>query len=254
MELARNGVWSSTLAFFGWIADGATPPSQWDLRLGGWSLCSGIGGCRTECRHVLICDTRTLSQDHRIGLAEADRPAWRLILLGVEDPAQRAQLLTMGCAEALPAATDRHELLARAKRVSDMFGMLPRWRNCGPLTLDLFHRDARHGARWLGLHPREFGVIWRLADVPGETVTRRQLLKDVWRISHEPETNSVEVHVSRLRSKLADAGCAALVTTDPDGGYRLAKSLPFMLGSNPPEGDALDGYLRDLGWTRESAL
>ncbi|WP_052768831.1 winged helix-turn-helix domain-containing protein [Aurantiacibacter marinus] len=240
------------MAFFGWIADGATPPPKWDLRLGGWSLCHGTCGCRAECRHVLICDTRSLSFRHRIALAEADRPAWRLILLGVEKPEERAQLLTMGCAEALPAATDRHELQARAKRVSDMFGMLPRWRNCGPLTLDLFHRDARHGARWLGLHPREFGVIWRLADMPGERVTRRQLLKDVWRISHEPETNSVEVHVSRLRSKLADAGCGDLVATSSEGGYRLAKSDEFMLKSHPPESDCLDEYLRDLGWMEET--
>jgi len=172
-------------------------------------------------------------------------------MLGVEDPAERAQLLTMGCAEALPAITDGHELQARALRVSDMFGMLPRWRTCGPLTLDLFHRDARHGARWLGLHPREFGVIWRLADTPGERVTRKQLLKDVWRINHEPETNSVEVHVSRLRSKLAEAGCGGLVATAPKGGYMLSESTPFMLGSTAVEGDALDAYLRDIGWVTE---
>lgn len=99
---------------------------------------------------------------------------------------------------------------------------LPRRRQVGPLTLDLFHRDARHGVRWLSLHPREFGVLWRLADDPGQRVTRRELLRDVWRIHHEPETNSVEVHVSRLRSKLAGAGCEALIETVAEGGYRLA--------------------------------
>jgi two-component system OmpR family response regulator len=69
----------------------------------------------------------------------------------------------------------------------------------GPLTLDLLRRDARRGPSWLSLHPREFAVLWRLADEPGTLVSRRQLLTDVWRISQEPETNSVEVHVSRLR-------------------------------------------------------
>src|SRR5690606_38908867 len=105
-----------------------------------------------------------------------DRPAWRLIMLGVEDAAERAHLLTEGCAEALPAATGLRELAARARRVDEMFGMLPRWRTVGPLTLDLFHRDARRGARWLGLHPREFGLLWRLADRPGQRVTRQDLL------------------------------------------------------------------------------
>lgn len=239
------------MSFFGWIADHAAPPPRWDLRKQGWQLCTGIDGCRAECRHVLVCDTRHLATAHRLAMAEADRPAWRLIMLGVESPDERARLLTMGCAEALPASTDLFELQARSQRVADMFGMLPRWRNLGPLTLDLFHRDARHGPRWLGLHPREFGLLWRLADKPGERVTRRTLLKDVWRIDHEPETNSVEVHVSRLRTKLAAFDCVGLVETDPRGGYRLAETGPFMLSSDAPAGDALDAYLRRIGWAQE---
>lgn len=174
-------------------------------------------------------------------------------MLGVEEPAERADLLNIGCAEALPATTDLFELQARTQRVSDMFGMLPRWRDLGTLTLDLFHRDARHGSRWLGLHPREFGVIWRLSDNPGERVTRKQLLKDVWRLNHEPETNSVEVHVSRLRSKLAGAGSSGLVETVPEGGYRLADTSAFPMAAGPPEGDELDRFLQELGWARIAA-
>lgn len=186
-------------------------------------------------------------------MAEADRPAWRLIMLGVENAAQRADLLNLGCAEALTATTDLLELHARSQRVSDMFGMLPRWRDLGPLTLDLFHRDARRGTRWLGLHPREFGVIWRLSDLPGEPVSRRQLLKDVWRLNHEPETNSVEVHISRLRSKLADADCGALVETVPEGGYRLAEAETRSLTAPCVENDALDELLKRLGLAQASA-
>ncbi|TIX52091.1 winged helix family transcriptional regulator [Alteraurantiacibacter aquimixticola] len=129
-----------------------------------------------------------------------------------------------------------------------MFGLLPRWRSLGPITLDLFHRDARHGPRWLHLHPREFGVLWRLADTPGERVTRADLLKDVWRINHEPGTNSVEVHVSRLRGKLAEVGCDKLVATVPEGGYRLTGEVPFMLARPPAGTDALDRYVRQIDW------
>lgn len=235
------------MPIFGWLADAAEPPPRWDLRREGWQLCHGTAGCRAECRHVLVCDTRHLATADRLAMAEADRPAWRLIMLGVEQPAERAALLTMGCAEALAGTTDRFELQARARRVSDMFGMLPRWRDVGAITLDLFHRDARRGPRWLGLHPREFGLLWRLSDRPGERVTRRQLWADVWRLSHEPETNSVEVHVSRLRTKLAGAGCGGMLETAPEGGYRLAPGGPFMLAHGPPQGDALDACLRTLG-------
>ena len=107
----------------------------------------------------------------------------------------------------------------------------------------------RVGARWLNLHPREFGVLWRLADSPGEPVSRSQLLKDVWRLNHEPGTNSVEVHVSRLRTKLAAAGCTKLVETVPQGGYRLTGEVPFMFAHAPAEADRLDRYLHDVDWT-----
>ncbi|MXP36689.1 hypothetical protein GRI55_13075 [Erythrobacter citreus] len=92
----------------------------------------------------------------------------------------------------------------------------------GPVTLDLFYRDGRLDGRWLGLHPREFGLLWRLAEARGMPITRRQLLRDVWRIEHPPETNSLAVHVSRLRAKLAVSACSWLVETHPQGGYRLA--------------------------------
>jgi hypothetical protein len=243
------------VSIFGWIAGMRDPPWQWDLRRAGWALCRGGDGRRAECRHVLLVDARQLSPVEREGMIEADRPAWRLLMLGVEEPAERAALLTLGCAEALPATVRLSELAARARRIDEMFGMLPRWRTVGPLTLDLFHRDARRGGRWLALHPREFGLLWRLADVPGQRVTRGQLLRDVWRLNHEPETNSVEVHVSRLRGKLAELGCEALVATDPRGGYRLDDRGRFMFGGEAPGDDALDAWLREHApWPAEAAL
>jgi len=242
------------LKTFGWVSARRDPPERWDLRRLGWRLCCGSAGRRADCRHVLIVDAGGIDPAARLDLAEADRPAWRLLMIGVEQPAERARLLTMGCAEAMSAAIGLHELEARARRVHDMFGMLPRWRTIGALTLDLFHRDARCGGRWLALHPREFGVLWRLADRPAERVTRKQLLTDVWRLGHEPETNSVEVHVSRLRAKLAEFGCRNLILSDPRGGYRLAEPGLLLVGHDPPPEDALDASLRELGWMRQAEV
>lgn len=97
--------------------------------------------------------------------------------------------------------------------------LIPRFRELGDLTLDLFHRDARIDARWLGLHPREFALFWRLSDQPGTRMSRKQLLADVWRINYEPETNSLAVHVARIRAKLQPFGMASIVVTHPEGGY-----------------------------------
>jgi len=99
--------------------------------------------------------------------------------------------------------------------------LIPRFREAGDVTLDLFHRDGRIEDRWLGFHPREFALIWRLAEHPGERMTRRQLLAEVWRIHFEPETNSVAVHVARVRAKLEHFGLARLIATHPEGGYYL---------------------------------
>ncbi|MBV7266066.1 winged helix-turn-helix transcriptional regulator [Erythrobacter sp. WH131] len=98
---------------------------------------------------------------------------------------------------------------------------MPRFREAGDIILDLFHRDGRVADRWLSLHPREFELLWRLAEQPGEPMTRRELLADVWRIHFEPETNSVAVHVARVRAKLDAFGLAGMLATDPERGYFL---------------------------------
>lgn len=117
--------------------------------------------------------------------------------------------------------------------------LIPRFREAGYVTLDLFHRDGRVEDRWLGLHPREFELLWRLAEEPGKRLTRQQLLADVWRIHFEPETNSVAVHVARVRAKLELFGLAGILATHPDGGYLL--DVPpgpsaFSFGPSPTAG------------------
>ncbi len=110
--------------------------------------------------------------------------------------------------------------------------MLPRFREVGDLTLDLFHRDGRIDARWLHLFPREFELLWFLAEAPGIAFSRRILLAEVWRVPHEPETNTVAVHVARTRAKLSAFGLDGLLATDTNGDYFL-NALPgpsaFML-------------------------
>lgn len=99
--------------------------------------------------------------------------------------------------------------------------MMPRFREAGDVTLDLLHRDGRVVDSWLGLHPREFALLWRLAEQPGVCVSRKQLLADVWRIRYEPQTNSLAVHVARVCAKLEPFGLSRLIATHPAGGYFL---------------------------------
>lgn len=202
-------------ARFGWHSGASEIPARWDLRLIGWDL---VAADRTTAHPCLF--------DGREGSRSSD---WRAlpqpaltIAVGVASGDERAAMLAAGLGEALPMEVALGELSVRMSRLALGAGALPRYRRIGPVTLDLLHRDASAAGRWLALHPREFALMWRLADRPGERVSRARLLSDVWRLAHIPETNSLEVHVSRLRAKLAVAEAAWLVETHPHGGYSLA--------------------------------
>jgi DNA-binding response OmpR family regulator len=207
------------VALFCWHSERGDPPVQWDLRRSGWTLCAAGSAVPAEIR---LFDSRGLDRERRFALVQGELHRARILVLAVDDPVDRATLLALGYGEALPSGTGLAELDIRARRLAQLPGLVPREREAGPVTLDLVHRDGRVGQSWLALHPREFALIWRLAESPGCPVTRPELLRDVWRLRHEPETNSVQVHVSRLRSKLAVHGLGTLVATDPAGGYRLA--------------------------------
>jgi len=203
---------------FGWISDKDEPQPVWDLRSLGWQLC-GLNQVDAGEVWPILCDFNGTSPA-RLSASKG----WRrqTVLLGVDGSLERAGLLAAEFADALPSDIDLRELALRAARLISQAESLPRFREAGPVRLDLFHRDGTVRGRWLGLHPREFALLWRLAERPGARLSRRQLLADVWRLQHEPETNRVEVHVSRLRGKLATAGLQAFVATDPRGGYHLA--------------------------------
>jgi len=204
-------VWERVVTEFGWIAERCEPPPQWDLRRIGWTLAADPADAP-----VRLVDARGCSAS-RCALESA-----LCLFVGVDSGRDRARLLEAGCGDALPASVGLPELARRARRVAERGDSLPRRREIRGLTLDLLHRDARAGERWLALHPREFALLWRLAEQPGEPVSRATLLRDVWRLEFEPGTNSVEVHVSRLRAKLALGGMPGLVETDPAGGYLVS--------------------------------
>lgn len=155
----------------------------------------------------------------------------QVLLIGANDAAERARLLRLGFGDAVAGDVELAEVDARASRIATQANALPRFRNVDGLLLDLFARDALSDGRPLGLHPREFALLWRLADTPGVPVGKAELVADVWRMGHVPETNSLAVHVSRLRAKLALSGYEGLVHTVPSGGYVLIRpeDLPLAM-------------------------
>lgn len=201
-----------------------------DLRSCGWEL-AGNGAAGTQPitpwlveAPVLLADVRLVETRLWLALVDPARAPLRrrVLLAGVASTEERADLLRMGFGEAAPASARLGEIASRAQRVAELAAALPRYRRHGPLQLDLIAREAFVGGRAAGLHPREFALLWRLLDQPGQAVSKQTLLRDVWHLRFQPETNSLAVHVSRLRAKLALAGLAHLVQSDGAGGYLLA--------------------------------
>jgi two-component system, OmpR family, response regulator len=91
----------------------------------------------------------------------------------------------------------------------------------GDLDMDLISRKVRRAGREIDLQPREFRLLEYLMRNAGRVVTRTMLLEQVWEFHFEPQTNIVETHVSRLRSKIDRGFDAQLLETVRGSGYML---------------------------------
>jgi len=85
--------------------------------------------------------------------------------------------------------------------------------------LDADAHELRADGRRIGLTPLEFAVLDRLRRIPGRTVSRRELLQDVWGWDGAATSNVVDATVRRLRHKLEDG--LVVVETVRGAGYRL---------------------------------
>ena len=70
------------------------------------------------------------------------------------------------------------------------------------------------------MSPREFDLLLVLAQARGEILSRKELLRDVWGLDFDPETNVLDVHLGRLRRKLDRQGRPS-IANERGKGYRL---------------------------------
>ena len=91
----------------------------------------------------------------------------------------------------------------------------------GDLEMDLLSRMVRRRGRKIDLQPREFRLLEFLMRHAGQVVTRTMLLEGVWDYHFDPQTNVIDVHVSRLRQKIDKPFDAASIQTIRSAGYML---------------------------------
>ncbi|AMD61242.1 MULTISPECIES: response regulator transcription factor [Rhizobium/Agrobacterium group] len=146
-----------------------------------------------------------------------------LILSALGQVDDRVTGLRAGGDDYLPKPYAFSELLARIEVLGRRKGkpeqdMIYR---VGDLELDRLSHDVRRGGKEILLQPREFRLLEYLMKNAGQVVTRTMLLENVWDYHFDPQTNVIDVHVSRLRSKIEKDFEKPLLKTIRGAGYMM---------------------------------
>ena len=147
-----------------------------------------------------------------------------LMLSSLGDVEQRVEGLRNGADDYLAKPFSFVELIARLegllRRQSQQSGQLTQLR-VADLEMDLLKRSVRRGDQLLDLQPREFRLLEYLMRHAEQVVTRTMLLEAVWDYHFDPQTNVIDVHVSRLRQKIDRDREKPLLHTVRGAGYLL---------------------------------
>ena len=115
------------------------------------------------------------------------------------------------------------ELIARVEALSRRreTGSVQTLLRAGELEMDLIGRRVSRAGKDIDLQPREFQLLEYLMRHAGQSVTRTMLLEEVWEYHFDPQTNVIDVHISRLRSKIDKGFDRPMLQTVRGAGYRL---------------------------------
>jgi two-component system OmpR family response regulator len=153
--------------------------------------------------------------------AQIRTPALILSALGSVD--DRVKGLRSGGDDYLVKPFAFTELLARIeallRRGGDMRSLTTL--RVADLELDLLSRSVKRSDKVIDLLPREFQLLEYLMRNAGHVVTRTMLLENVWDYHFDPQTNVIDVHVSRLRQKIDRSFERPLLHTVRGAGYCL---------------------------------
>jgi two-component system OmpR family response regulator len=157
----------------------------------------------------------------RLREAGVNSPVLMLSALGRSD--HRVEGLDGGADDYLAKPFEPTELIARVRalRRRAMNRMSPAVIMFGDLECHVKARTVHRQGRHVPLSPKEFKLFKFLIDQGGEMVTREMLLREVWNLSFDPQTNVVDVNVGRLRRKLEEGFDTPCLETVRGSGFRL---------------------------------
>jgi two-component system OmpR family response regulator len=157
----------------------------------------------------------------------SDNPVPALMLSARGDVDDRVRGLRSGADDYLVKPFAFEELLARLEVISSRRKggqSEPTSLHCHDLEMDLLGRQVTRAGVTIDLNPREFALLEYLLRNKDQVVTRTMLLENVWDYHFDPQTNVIDVHVSRLRQKIDKGHGKALIRTVRGAGYRLTEN------------------------------
>jgi two-component system, OmpR family, response regulator len=190
----------------------------------------GLFLAASERYDVIIMDRMLPGSIDGLAIIEALRKAGNrtpiLILSALSEVDERIKGLRSGGDDYLTKPFAFGELLARLDALSR------RLRQDGAQTslevadlrMDLLSRKVVRGSRPIALQPREFKLLEYLMRHAGQVVTRTMLLENVWDYHFDPQTNVVDVHISKLRQKIDADAELPLLKTVRNAGYMISSS------------------------------
>ncbi|MGH1422934.1 MAG: response regulator transcription factor [Hyphomonas sp.] len=188
---------------------------------------SGLALARSAEFDALVVD-RMLPEKDGLTLLREFREAGgttpALFLSALGDVPNRVQGLKAGAEDYLSKPFAPSELAARVEALGrrQPSGDAPvTMLKAGDLEMHLLSRKVTRAGKKIDLQPREFRLLEYLMRHAGQVVTRTMLLEKVWDYSFDPQTNVIDVHVSRLRAKIDKEFDEPLLHTVRGAGYRL---------------------------------
>lgn len=181
----------------------------------------------SERYDVIVMDRMLPGQIDGLAIIEALRKSGNrtpiLILSALSDVDERIRGLKSGGDDYLTKPFAFGELLARLDALGRRVQGNERLTSLrvADLQVDLLSRKASRGARSIALQPQEFKLLEYLMRHAGQVVTRTMLLENVWDYHFDPQTNVVDVHISKLRQKIESDTERPLLRTVRNAGYML---------------------------------
>jgi two-component system OmpR family response regulator len=189
----------------------------------------GMFTAASEPYDVIVMDRMLPGNIDGLGIIEALRKAGNrtpiLILSALDAVDERIRGLRAGGDDYLTKPFAFGELLARVDALGrrTLGQDAERALQVGDLRMDLLTRKVTRGSRVITLQPREFKLLEYLMRHANQVVTRTMLLEGVWDYNFDPQTNVVDVHISKLRQKIELDTERPLVRTVRNAGYMMCE-------------------------------